>query len=495
MKCQRRSRMPLRSQDGLMVRQTPQPLTQAADQLNLKVRFIWIDSCCIIQGDTADWAREARTMQKVYANTYFNISAAHSENSHGGCFSDRLAYKITPCPYAAPNLGQVYLVPRFGLTRPLVEAHIASRAWVVQERFLSPRKLHFTDEQMFWECPGMYACETFPRGIPAVYEEFDGHYRTSARVLSNNDRSPIYKIWGRLCEDYSLAALTYTSDRLIAFAGIVADFGNRLPNDTYLAGLWKGDLMEGLLWKARALDGWPNQPNGSHELNATPYITASVPSSYRAPSWSWLGSDCSIWWQRKKRHSPRSLVEILDVSIELVDEVEPARDMKGGYIVLEGHLRVAQWVQSGEYTSIVLDGKSGPQLLSSSDDICANCHFTVQRDTGTEFPVQDIFLLPLRMSLPSGGPTHGTMIFEGLVLAPTGKENEYQRLGHFEALGEGNCRAVLYEALPAAQEFSQPWRSLTPLLTEEHRVQGDGLGGQYDDDFFREVAKHVITLI
>jgi len=197
-------------------------------------------------------------MQSVYKHTYFNISADHSENSHGGCFKDRLAYKITPVPYTTPKMGRVFFVPRFDLTEPLTESPIADRAWVSQERFLSPRILHFTTDQLFWECAGLYACETFPQGRPHVYDDTTSqHYRASLdRVLAHqDDDSKIYKLWGRISQDYSRAKLTYTSDRLVAFAGIVQEFRSRLPDDTYLAGLWKADLISGLLWKVMALDG------------------------------------------------------------------------------------------------------------------------------------------------------------------------------------------------------------------------------------------------
>lgn len=152
-------------------------------------------------------------------------------------------------------MGQLFLTPRFGLTWPLSESHIVSRAWVIQERFLSPRTLHFTKEQIFWQCAGMYACETFPLGMAAIYDDLlSRHYRASSQALFDAENTKVYKIRGRLCEDYSFAALTYTSDRLIAFAGIVAGFKKRLPNDTYLAGIWKGDLLSGLLWKVRAME-------------------------------------------------------------------------------------------------------------------------------------------------------------------------------------------------------------------------------------------------
>jgi hypothetical protein len=50
------------------------------------------------------------------------------------------------------------------------------RGWVLQERVLSPRVLHFSREQVFWECRQLRACESFPdnvdRGLCGV-----GHLR------------------------------------------------------------------------------------------------------------------------------------------------------------------------------------------------------------------------------------------------------------------------------------------------------------------------------
>lgn len=459
------------------------------------VDYIWIDSCCIIQGSKEDWETEAKMMQGVYKHTYFNISADHSGNSDGGCFKDRLAYKITPCPYDDPKVGQVYLVPRFDLTRPLVESPLAKRAWVSQERFLSPRILHFTEEQMFWECASLYACETFPHGMPIVYDNTTSqHYRVSLdRTLAHQgDKSLVYSIWNRICDDYSQAKLTYTSDRTIAFAGIVEEFRSRLPHDTYLAGLWKDDLVSGLLWRVMALDGWPIQPNGSRELHADPCITASIPDAYRAPSWSWLGKNCSIMAQTQAHREPQDLMKVLEVEIELANNDEPAGDVRGGYLKIRGYLRAAQWKQDGLIDRIVLDGKSGNELHTSDErpgDPKLD-HFTLQRDTGTEFPNKDIFCLPVRISTASKTPSRWVQMIEGLVLGPSGQENEYRRLGHFEVVGVGHCRAMMFELLPPAHEFDHPWKSLMPSLND-----GEGDGSQFDDDYFREVKESVFTIV
>jgi hypothetical protein len=50
-------------------------------------------------------------------------------------------------------------------TRGVEEAPLISRGWVVQERGLSPRTLHFGQEQMFWECLELTASEMYPAGF------------------------------------------------------------------------------------------------------------------------------------------------------------------------------------------------------------------------------------------------------------------------------------------------------------------------------------------
>ena len=55
----------------------------------LGIRFLWIDSLCIIQQDAEDWERECSRMRDVYRNSYLTISIARSRGSSDGCFSTR----------------------------------------------------------------------------------------------------------------------------------------------------------------------------------------------------------------------------------------------------------------------------------------------------------------------------------------------------------------------------------------------------------------------
>jgi hypothetical protein len=43
---------------------------------------------------------------------------------------------------------------------------LSKRAWILQEHLLSPRTLHFSKAQVFWECREANACESYPEGFP-----------------------------------------------------------------------------------------------------------------------------------------------------------------------------------------------------------------------------------------------------------------------------------------------------------------------------------------
>ncbi|CAE7186803.1 HET domain protein pin-c2 [Pyrenophora teres f. teres] len=62
----------------------------------LGIRYLWIDSLCIIQGDPDDWAREASQMSLVYQNALITIAAAASKSGDECLFRKYLShdYKV-----------------------------------------------------------------------------------------------------------------------------------------------------------------------------------------------------------------------------------------------------------------------------------------------------------------------------------------------------------------------------------------------------------------
>jgi hypothetical protein len=58
---------------------------------SLGVRWLWIDALCIIQEDKGlkDWLEESASMERVYTNSYCNISATSAIDSSEGLFHTR----------------------------------------------------------------------------------------------------------------------------------------------------------------------------------------------------------------------------------------------------------------------------------------------------------------------------------------------------------------------------------------------------------------------
>jgi hypothetical protein len=51
----------------------------------LGLRYLWIDSLCIVQGDAEAWALEASMMASVYENALVTLFALSSVDSKSGC--------------------------------------------------------------------------------------------------------------------------------------------------------------------------------------------------------------------------------------------------------------------------------------------------------------------------------------------------------------------------------------------------------------------------
>lgn len=124
----------------------------------LGYRYIWIDSLCIIQDSSEDWAVEALTMKDVYGNTSCNI-AASGEPGHS-CFVKRNPLNFFPCYLSRRqwnDKNDVYAFRHYSANLDPMEddnggpPHLR-RGWVVQEKLLSNRVIYMGNPQIYWEC-------------------------------------------------------------------------------------------------------------------------------------------------------------------------------------------------------------------------------------------------------------------------------------------------------------------------------------------------------
>ncbi|EDN99560.1 hypothetical protein SS1G_02414 [Sclerotinia sclerotiorum 1980 UF-70] len=119
----------------------------------------------------------------------------------------------------------------------ITNAPVSKRAWIVQERFLSPRILYFVEGELFWECAELCASESCPFGIP--------NFEETSRSCSPLDNA--LRIWYNSVEIYTKANLTKASDKLVAISAIARELKPSMKS-RYFAGLWRDNLVPQLAW-------------------------------------------------------------------------------------------------------------------------------------------------------------------------------------------------------------------------------------------------------
>ncbi|KAK3898747.1 hypothetical protein C8A05DRAFT_18723 [Staphylotrichum tortipilum] len=208
-------------------------------------------------------------------------------------------------------------MPIYSLTHPhhalLTPYHTATtlptltRAWILQERLLAPRLLHFGPEELTLECLTATTCQCTPLpnppppgagenggAVPGWYKNMldragnaKGYY--SLARWERMETGELGLCWRRLVEDYSKLGLTVEGDVFPAVGGIARVMGE-CRSGRYVAGGWVDveENMEGtvgdLLWKVDVVKGYVIK--GEEEVKKERW-GKTRPKQWRAPSWSW----------------------------------------------------------------------------------------------------------------------------------------------------------------------------------------------------------------
>lgn len=249
--------------------------------MRLGFRHLWIDSLCILQDSRKDWLEESAKMCEIYQGAFLTLFATNAQDGSEGLFS-LAKKKVNPLVMNGtdPISGKQYSIH----ARPL-ESHfyspdnqeerqkhhpLLSRGWVYQERLMSRRIIHFGSNEISWECSESIKCEC----SGSVY----GVQSTNApklwhRIDSQAEMSEIEGHWQKMVTKYTQLALTYSSDRLSALAGLAMEMQPR-RSGRYLAGLWEDTILSDLCW-----------------YSASP---TSNRSKCNVPSWSWASVDSKV---------------------------------------------------------------------------------------------------------------------------------------------------------------------------------------------------------
>lgn len=333
----------------------------------LGFRYIWVDSLCIIQDSPDDWKHEANCMADVYSRAICTIAASASEDSTGGFLGERTFSGLHPYALEFSNVHKPDQSFSAIITPPSAENYddsmskstLVNRAWTLQERALSTRILHFTPEQVLWECRSHSASEDDPQGLKILsnlksLDNSSGNWlcvqpvtwnitwnvgRTNFMDRFTSDATKFWQtnaqLWQDLVVEFSKRQITFSKDWFPAISGLANQF-HRVMQGRYLAGIWEYDVMNGLAWRkdyeleASRLESLGDSVRNYKELN-----TSSL--TMVAPSWSWV---CKGPVEYKERcDSFERIAQVTDVRTDLDNPDHPFGGFERCVLSLSGRLR------------------------------------------------------------------------------------------------------------------------------------------------------------
>lgn len=260
------------------------------------IRYLWIDSLCIIQGDVEDWKKESVRMGNIYSYAYFTIVSLMPSNQMSFLAPNNHAVSIpfrssfpAESGIRAGSEGSYQLhfdcvetgasgVQKLGHLSPnMTPNRWVTRLWTFQEQTLSIRMFLFSSAGVRFVCQSssetISSQEISPRNLLQTIQNVG---TGNASLLKG------YEKWRDFARDYSGRSCTINADRLPAISGLAKLFAKKMKiQGQYAAGLWRGDLLKELLW--RHLSARPR----SNSLSALLHHLRD-PSGYIVPSWSWV---------------------------------------------------------------------------------------------------------------------------------------------------------------------------------------------------------------
>lgn len=566
---------------------------------HLGIRYLWIDSLCIIQDSREDWLDQSAVMGSVYQGSYLNIAATKSTDPYGGLFTTRNPFVVTPLrvpiyvtapvgvavpqeqglPFlrlegrsllvASPRqppleitdaeldlnicLGNsngafdiqgrnfalsarhvslvgttlyaelrtrdglwrqdsiqltTFISWQSGQLRPdkdgraaqvffdvgtnsyqkwselIAKTKLCRRGWVLQERLLAPRTVHFSKQQLFWECTMSQSLEEAPAvkvdnkqpsargtrldlktwdvyapklleepkkrglGLNYIWSSFkalhgrdETHLRKESLAHNSNlleqtkrmcyggdnwqPTHPLITYWSAILTGYSSSELTYKQDSLVAIAGLAKVLFTR-TGIRYAAGLWMTQIPRQLLW---------------NPIHAAPL---QCDGKYVAPSWSWASYPSFLAHRGRldpilETKGAMDLIKVLSVDVEGVmknDEM-PFGQVRGGRLRIRGRL-----------IPITLDLSAWPKGAIRKEAL-------VQFWSGSalKVPVGETFLLPVIFTRWNERLPEGTS--NSLLLESTNEKGVFRRIGTARLSSLCDLKDIIPELYTAKSRFHE----------------------------------------
>lgn len=278
----------------------------------IDIGYLWVDALCILQAGSSpngsddqkaareDWETESRRLWETFRGAYVTICAASSTSCQDSFLKDRqmhpgLVVKLRTTDACEGRPGSALpAASQFCDIRPwpmqslakktnlvvddpfqpiILESNWYGRGWVHQEISFSRRLLVLGTNALFMRFGKLQVWENGHRVSQTLrmreIEPFGG-------------RDNHFRLFGGDVTAFYTKEITVETDRLPAIAGLASQVAS-LTKSQYLAGLWRDNLAEDLLFSVE-----PNR--GEMQMPFRDRVSElSAPLSNARPSWSWAG--------------------------------------------------------------------------------------------------------------------------------------------------------------------------------------------------------------
>jgi len=239
----------------------------------LGMRYLWVDSLCIVQDDPVTRKHQIENMGSIFANGSLTIIATEGEHSNHGISGIRdlsQPRQSTQQIFALPNGIRVCHVP----TVHSEDAKWDTRGWTYQEDFFSSRKLIFGRARVTWKCRKAEFREDFEVDRPSIPLP---QRLTSLENFIDYGWPDLFS-YAITCQLFNTRVFTYARDANLAFAGLCSVLCAKYDGG-FLHGLPEMFFDVAMLW----------QPGNELERRSSSVSSTTTLPESLLPSWSWMG--------------------------------------------------------------------------------------------------------------------------------------------------------------------------------------------------------------
>ncbi|KIW98470.1 uncharacterized protein Z519_00131 [Cladophialophora bantiana CBS 173.52] len=262
-------------------------------------RYLWIDALCIMQESSRDLKFQMLRMRQIYSAAKCTITAVSAESTAIGLFGNLPAQQLGSWKECKSEES---------LNAMIESSPWSSRAWCYQEEVLSHRLILFTSSGIYMQCrAGSY--DANGSRLQGKESQSVSKFNAVGSILFIPPGEEL-ESYIPAVEHYSQRKLTRKDDKINAFQGVFRRYNGKMDGETSLFcyGLPICAFDQLICWRTR---------------RHNPHLSNQV-----FPTWSWLGWDDAVSFDRKMLQTACTSQVIYDPGLFYHEGVEDNLELR-----------------------------------------------------------------------------------------------------------------------------------------------------------------------